>query len=177
MQNMEKDLNRFLSFLIAGFLLTITCLAQTNDLPRVEIVNGESLPINIVSTLIYETYDSGGSIHNIEFSLTNKSDLYIGRVSFIQYALDKKNVERTTTVWGNQDGFQPFETKHLSVSFETISSKATKLIWIAHRICTDKGTWNIDLSDLRKVIFPYHDGKNIILPAAEFHNELKCLPE
>lgn len=172
-----KNLKQFIIVSAFVFLTGTIFLVQANVSVRVEPVNGESIPVSINSTVMYETYDSEKFIHNIDFSLTNKSEMYVGRVSFIQYELNKKNKEITTTFWSDYDGFQPLETRNLSISIEYLGTNSARLIWVAHRICTDKGTWEIDLTELRKAIFPYKDGKIIILPKAEFFSQQKCLPD
>lgn len=171
------NLKQFVCFLIVVFLIATTSLAQKNDSPRVEVINGDDLPVSIDSTTIYKIYsDSEQSIHIIDYLLTNKSDTYIGKIEIIQFTLDKNNKEILTAYWSELDRFQPFETKMLDTADMFLDSKSANLLWVVHSVCTDKGTWKIELNELRKAIFPYSDGKNVLLPKAKF-DQNKCLPD
>jgi hypothetical protein len=174
---MKQNLNHFLGTSLIIFLLTLGCAAQTEQTPLVEMMTSDNSPVEVFSSVIYRTNDSANVVHNLNFSIRNKTGSYIGPVYFIQYEIGENNNELGVVVWENRDGLQQFETRNLSTSFGTISSSAVKIILVAHTICTDEGMWRVPLSCVRNAVFPYHEGKGITTPAGEFIGKLKCSQE
>jgi hypothetical protein len=167
---------QYICFLIIFLLATTVCLAQADNSFRVEIVNGHNLTVSVERVVGDQIYESDQFINSINYSLTNESEMYIGRVAFIQFVLNEKNEELSTNFWSVRDGLKSFETKRFSTPFGLLISESTKLVWVVHTICTNKGTWQIKFSDVRKAGFPYSAGKNITLPKAEFSQD-KCFPD
>jgi hypothetical protein len=176
---MRKALRQIIFLLLIVLLMVSPSLSQTDNHPKVKFIVSNQMQLSINLIGIYKTYDSDKVIHKIDYSLANQSDRYIGMVSFVQYELSENNEEISTSVWHESDEFQlsPFETKHLSASDDSIDSETTKLIWSVYSVCTDKGTWSIDLKDLKKAIFPYRNGKKVIFSTVQFDDKRKCLPE
>ena len=171
-----KILHKFVNILGIILFGTIVCLSQANNSFHIEPINDDAVPVSIDSSMTYENYDAEESFYTTDFSLTNKSESYIGIIRLIGYELDENNEELSTRFWSEEVSLKPFETKHLSTNSGSVSSETVKSVWVVHTVCSEAGTSSIDLSDLRKTIFPYRSGKNITLPKAAF-NQNKCLPD
>ncbi|HQU84225.1 MAG TPA: hypothetical protein PKY59_13905 [Pyrinomonadaceae bacterium] len=172
---MLKILHIFVNALGIVLFTSVICLSQGNNF-HIEPINAKAVPVSIDSTMTYENYDAEESFYTTDFFLTNKSESYIGIIRLIGYELNEKNEELSTRFWSEEINLKPFETKNFSTNTGSISSEAAKIVWVIHEVCSEKGTSNIDLSDLRKIIFPYRSGRSIILPKAEF-NQNKCLSD
>jgi hypothetical protein len=158
------------------FFAVSTPLAKRSNPIHLEFAISDSIPVGIDSAVIYRNRGSEKSFHTIEFSLTNKSEMYLGMISFIQYELDEKNEVLSTTFWSEREGLQPYETRRLSTDDSSIGAANTKLVWSVHTVCTDRGTWSIELKDLGGAIPSYVSGEKFNLPAARFA-ERKCLAQ
>lgn len=78
--------------LLATLLLSLNiCPSQTTYLVTIEPIISDDMCVSVDAVSAYRVYEPEISYHTIDFLLTNKSENYIGEVSFIQYELDVKN--------------------------------------------------------------------------------------
>lgn len=147
--------------------------ARKDSPVRLQFAVSDSIPVSIDSALVYKAYSPETEFHTIDFTLTNKSDMYVGQVSLIQYELSEKNEVLTVTVWTERDGLRSYETRPLSANSSSMNEERSRFVWSITGICTDRGTWRVELNALEKAVVSNASGKPSALPAAEYQ-EAKC---
>lgn len=164
-------MNLFKHFAISLSVVVLsasTSSAQRTVPVQLEFAISDSIPVSIQHPVIYENYSDEKLFHTIEFFLTNKSEMYIDMVQFIQYELDENNEVLSTTFWSHRDGLKPFETRWASTSDNSLGDRNARIVWSVSYICTDKGTWSMELKKLQQAIQAFVSGEKRVLPAAEF---------